>query len=729
MASTRHRPPLQIFQDPVTSFDHYDMPSQNSYSLPRPFSSPVQATFNHAPQNDIVFNPPVSASSGQSPLKPPRHSSSPPRTLFGEKINIALPPPQGAAFATDSPSKKRVSMFHPIAPQEPQRALFTTFPSSQPVDKENFNPVHQSDNFAEFPDPSYAYKAPLKRTLLEAAPLHDRHYKKPRLEEPAVVQIPEPHEMPHVEDDGTKPPYSYAVLIGMSILRAPNRRLTLAQIYKWISDTFVCYRGSDTGWQNSIRHNLSLNKAFIKQERPKDDPGKGNYWAIEPGMEAQFIKEKPGRRPVSSSGPNTKVLPQPSSESNLGTGVAPPKPITSEEIRAPETRASETRVSDTAEPSSDATIPATDPALQDDDIGEVTRMPPPSSRAPQSSPPQAIHSSPPMVFHPCEGTTPPTSQLPSSSGRSQSRKRKSAAFNDSGYFSSIESSAIRAYTFGNPTIYESDVDRPKIKRGRAEEEIARIRSLSHDISPSKGRASMKLSKPHLVSSSPLQHYDNSLMLPPLTPAASFKMPPKPPASISPNTNLRNHRNKIRELVGSPVKSLSLLHEEIPFSPAFNIIEDEPYAFHDDSFTSNFSIFSDNNDNENPVSVFGSPEKRSSRRPRLDRASTTVHVLTETPANNHNGRALTPALKAPFLESPVRQKSPSKSSAYDNTIIDFAKDDFFGLDFLADEDADDFGGLDILQGFQKIGEKEKENISAKRVMARPPLGGRSFTSRF
>ena len=87
-----------------------------------------------------------------------------------------------------------------------------------------------------------------------------------------------------------KPPYSYATLIGISILSHPEKRLTLSNIYLWISDTFRFYKKEDVGWQNSIRHNLSLNKAFVKGERSKD--GKGHYWCIKPGFEEQFLKSR-----------------------------------------------------------------------------------------------------------------------------------------------------------------------------------------------------------------------------------------------------------------------------------------------------------------------------------------------------------------------------------------------------------------------------------------------------
>ena len=61
-----------------------------------------------------------------------------------------------------------------------------------------------------------------------------------------------------------KPPYSYIALIAMAIQDSPSKRVTLAEINNYLTSKFEFFRGSYTGWRNSIRHNLSLNECFIK---------------------------------------------------------------------------------------------------------------------------------------------------------------------------------------------------------------------------------------------------------------------------------------------------------------------------------------------------------------------------------------------------------------------------------------------------------------------------------
>lgn len=745
-----HVEPLQVFQD-----EYVEQPAHSISRAPMP-SIDMQHT--RALQNsngNVILHPPGGHGKPKSPFKATGKAIassplSPLKSSHGNKINpVSLLPPSCSGHPTDSMPKKQpvMSKFKTVAQKPPVIEQHVSF------GKENVHPTLYPAPLAPMKLNLQAYyqKHPSKRALLEAAPIQDRR----GLGSDDFGVLPPHDSFPQIVDDGQKPPHSYAQLIGMAILRAANRRLTLSQIYKWISDTYTFYNANDAGWQNSIRHNLSLNKAFIKQERPKDDPGKGNYWAIEPGMEQQFMKEKPTRKSASSA-ENVPVM---SSRLELahmeptvfadGLPSLPPVMMAAQQpVMYAQASISSglpmPTVPEAAEVSSDATIPLSDNAIPEE-LADKPRGPEGNSDGNAYSPIlSALHSSPPVPRHieQRSHTPPPVSRAPASSGF-RNHKRKVASMDgcleDSGYISSLESSALR-HPQGSRGL-PSEADRPRIKRGRAEEEIARLRASSYD-SPTKGRSWGSVPP----SSSPLRPaHESSQMLPPLTPAVKIKAPMRPPPSVSPSTNLRLHRDKVNHMLNSPLRRVSSLTEEmVSGSPAFNI-DDSFFNFNDFINDGNdFDIFQDSTlDSFFAAADAGSPIKRSAKRQRMDRSHSTSALGDITNSASKRSTTATPFLKVPnqpfpeyetpskvfegmsspskiFLQSPIAVKTASAVQNGEWPNLDDVCTSFF-----MDEN-DENAGLDILQDFPKIGGSSMTSGQSKS--SKPPLG-RSYTTTF
>nr|QBC41003.1 FoxO [Chrysopa pallens] len=78
---------------------------------------------------------------------------------------------------------------------------------------------------------------------------------------------------------------SYADLITQAITSAPDKRLTLSQIYEWMVTNVPYFKdkgdsNSSAGWKNSIRHNLSLHNRFMRVQN--EGTGKSSWWMINP---------------------------------------------------------------------------------------------------------------------------------------------------------------------------------------------------------------------------------------------------------------------------------------------------------------------------------------------------------------------------------------------------------------------------------------------------------------
>ena len=127
---------------------------------------------------------------------------------------------------------------------------------------------------------------------------------------------------PHLHRN-SKPPYSFSCLIFMAIEDSPVKALPVKEVYAWILDHFPYFRNAPTGWKNSVRHNLSLNKCFRKVEKAPN-LGKGSLWMVDAQYRPNLIQAL-SRAPFPP--PTAQTLSSPEKPQRKNTSTRLPDPI------------------------------------------------------------------------------------------------------------------------------------------------------------------------------------------------------------------------------------------------------------------------------------------------------------------------------------------------------------------------------------------------------------------
>ncbi|KAM0714558.1 hypothetical protein Q7P37_009854 [Cladosporium fusiforme] len=339
---------------------------------------------------------------------------------------------------------------------------------------------------------------------------------------------------PYVLDNGRRPPYQYAMLIGMAILSANNRRLTLAQIYHWISDNFPYYSMAKSGWQNSIRHNLSVNKNFVKIERSRHEPGKGHFWGIKHGQEHLFVPGESHRRhraPATDMAAGNLQSIHGSTDCSSPEGGVSTASNTEQAGKAPDLRNNMRQdcPDHTTQSSHGNVAPTTLDLEENRQLGAFSHAPLPASTI---SRPSRKHGASPLTW-----------------GARYHRMGTQSGLEADGVVNNecrcgLPNKTPIAHVDPAQLTLQAGFKRLRFGKHRAEAEIARIRD-----SNAKGRTKYRANTDLPVSSSiPPSRRIDSTMDDPSTPCG-FEKPSGNLPSMSPGSMLRMHRENVRALLG------------------------------------------------------------------------------------------------------------------------------------------------------------------------------------
>ncbi|SPO02552.1 uncharacterized protein DNG_05225 [Cephalotrichum gorgonifer] len=218
---------------------------------PHPGSPPV-TTYNQAPISPVSWPSPVSLS---SPCSLPYQEDD--QKQQQQKHIQSIPPP-ARITSSPAPNDNGAAMYHA------QQMAGMYSPTSHPfvmADRIVGSEQQQSSPamaMSSMPAAQHRQQHLMQTPFVPLSSNGDAA----GMNSPGGVK-PEDDEMALDKDDTNDLPY--AKLIYKALLSHPQHAMTLQEVYDW----FMINTNKDKtnrGWQNSVRHNLSLNKAFQKRD-------------------------------------------------------------------------------------------------------------------------------------------------------------------------------------------------------------------------------------------------------------------------------------------------------------------------------------------------------------------------------------------------------------------------------------------------------------------------------
>lgn len=148
-----------------------------------------------------------------------------------------------------------------------KKKFFFCSSSTTSIKLENTNSVIMETDY-----PSSPLKIQYSRSELSSPDSFNSDHTSPRQTTPQK-QSPQkqkhPNNLPYdpLIHTTNKPPLSFSSLIFLAIEDSNDKALPVKEIYAWIVAHYPYFKTAPTGWKNSVRHNLSLNKCFQKVEK------------------------------------------------------------------------------------------------------------------------------------------------------------------------------------------------------------------------------------------------------------------------------------------------------------------------------------------------------------------------------------------------------------------------------------------------------------------------------